>query len=175
MAEIAPFPWLFPYVEEPVHRTYPPDTDVVLRPVIEVWITGPDGTEKPAALVDAGAENTIVSPGLCRIVGIEPDPTKTTTLGVGGRFRHCEFAEVTFRIAPFERPVDEAVAWTAEVAVPTDWEPPWQVLLGQVGFFDQFTVSTSRISQAIAIEAQNAFDVRYGVFIQETEERRKSY
>ena len=52
---------------------------------------------------------------------------------------------------------------------------PWQVVLGQMGFFDHFSVSISRVSQAIAVEAWNAFDVRYGVFIQETEERRKTY
>jgi hypothetical protein len=38
---------------------------------------------------------------------------------------------------------------------------PWQVLLGQVGFFDQFTVTFSRRDFQLAIEDGEAFDRRY--------------
>jgi Aspartyl protease len=160
-----PFPWLYPYVEEPVSRDYPPDKDVVLRPVVEVWVTGPEGTEKVAALVDTGAEDTIVSRGLCRVVGIEPSPNRETTLGIGGAYRTCYFADVTLRLAPSGQEVENAIAWITEAAVPASWEPPWQVVLGQIGFFDQFTVSVSRLSQALAVERSHAFDDQYGLII----------
>jgi hypothetical protein len=36
------------------------------------------------------------------------------------------------------------------------------VLLGQVGFFDQFTVTFSRRALQLAVENVEAFDQRYG-------------
>ena len=38
----------------------------------------------------------------------------------------------------------------------------WTVLLGSVGFLDQFTVTASRFAQAVAIEDRDAFDERFG-------------
>jgi hypothetical protein len=40
---------------------------------------------------------------------------------------------------------------------------PWQVILGQVGFFDQFTVTFSRRAFQLAIEDGEQFDKRYGL------------
>jgi hypothetical protein len=37
---------------------------------------------------------------------------------------------------------------------------PWQVVLGQVGFFDQFTVTFSRQALRLAVEPVEAFDAR---------------
>jgi hypothetical protein len=48
----------------------------------------------------------------------------------------------------------------------TQWEPPWGLLLGQIGFFDRFTVTMNRISQASALEAVDEFDRRFGVQIE---------
>jgi hypothetical protein len=50
------------------------------------------------------------------------------------------------------RPVVNS-AWTSA---------PWQVVLGQVGFFDQFTVSFSRRALRLAIEHVESFDERFG-------------
>ena len=45
----------------------------------------------------------------------------------------------------------------------SEWtSAPWQVLLGQVGFFDQFTVTFSRSTLQLAIEDAEGFDKRYG-------------
>jgi hypothetical protein len=38
---------------------------------------------------------------------------------------------------------------------------PWQVILGQVCFFDQFTVTLGRQALQLAIEEVEAFDQRY--------------
>lgn len=52
--------------------------------------------------------------------------------------------------------------WQAEVGFFSEWtSAPWQVLLGQVGFFDQFTVTFSRGALQLAIERAEAFDERY--------------
>jgi hypothetical protein len=55
------------------------------------------------------------------------------------------------------------VEWRAEVGFFSEWtSAPWQVILGQVGFFDQFTVTFSRHALRLAIEAEGVFDQRYG-------------
>jgi hypothetical protein len=55
------------------------------------------------------------------------------------------------------------VEWQAEVGFFSQWNSaPWQVLLGRVGFFDQFTVTFSRHALQLAVEEPAAFDRRYG-------------
>ncbi len=39
------------------------------------------------------------------------------------------------------------------------------VLLGNVGFLDHFTVTASRFSQAVAVEDRDGFDDRFGVVL----------
>ena len=43
-----------------------------------------------------------------------------------------------------------------------DWHSDGFVLLGSVGFLDQFTVTASRFAQAVAVEERDAFDDRFG-------------
>jgi hypothetical protein len=55
------------------------------------------------------------------------------------------------------------VEWRAEVGFFSAWtSAPWQVVLGQVGFFDQFTISFSRQALRLAIEHTETFDDRFG-------------
>jgi hypothetical protein len=170
------FPWIFPYVEEPVSRSYPPDKDTVLRPVLDVVLVGRTDTQRVAALVDSGTEDCIVGRGLARVLGIEPDGSRATVLGIGGKFRQVEFTTTSLRLLPPGAQSDDAegfVQWDLEVGCPVNWEPPWQVVLGQIGFFDKFTVTINRFSQAIAITEQDDFDRRYGYVLAEEERRRK--
>jgi hypothetical protein len=68
---------------------------------------------------------------------------------------------VTLRLAP--EPGRPGWEWRAEVGFFNEWtSAPWQVLLGQVGFFDQFTVTFSRSSLQLAIEGAERFDGRFG-------------
>jgi hypothetical protein len=69
-------------------------------------------------------------------------------------------ADVTLRLAP--EPGLPGWEWQAEVGFFSEWtSAPWQVLLGQVGFFDQFTVTFGRSALQLAIENADAFDGRY--------------
>lgn len=43
------------------------------------------------------------------------------------------------------------------------WHSFGLVLLGDVGFLDQFTIAASRLSQAVAVEDRDSFDDRFGV------------
>ena len=44
----------------------------------------------------------------------------------------------------------------------SSWEPPWQVLLGQRGFFDQFTVTFYAGALGLVVEDAAVFDDRFG-------------
>jgi hypothetical protein len=58
---------------------------------------------------------------------------------------------------------DVYVEWQAEVGFLQQWRPTWPMLVGQVGFFDQFTVTMSRFALQTAVEPADVFDARYGV------------
>lgn len=52
--------------------------------------------------------------------------------------------------------------WDTTIGLYMNWEnPPWLVVLDQVGFFDQFTVSMSRLAQRVALEPMDEFDTRF--------------
>jgi hypothetical protein len=75
-----------------------------------------------------------------------------------------EFADASLRLmAPGEANDDVYVEWQAEVGFLQQWRPTWPMLVGQVGFFDQFTVTMSRFALQTAVEPAGAFDARYGV------------
>jgi hypothetical protein len=86
-------PWLFPYVEEPVNRRYPPDQTSVLRPIIELTIIGSLDEVKVGGLVDSGAENTLLGPWIPRAIGLDPDPNTEISLGMGGSGRRVQFCD----------------------------------------------------------------------------------
>jgi hypothetical protein len=154
-------PWIFPYVEEPVQRGYPPDSDSVLRPLVEVTIVGPLDESKVAALVDSGAEDTLLAPWTLRALGLEPDPATEIELGIGGRPRKVRFCDVDLHLHSPSDP-EEYVDWRTEVGViMSQWEPPFSLVLGQRGFFDKFTVTIHRGVPAVVVEDWTAFDGRF--------------
>lgn len=44
-----------------------------------------------------------------------------------------------------------------------EWRPTFQVVLGQLGFMDHFTVTMSRHAQETAVEAVTEYDKRFPV------------
>jgi hypothetical protein len=118
------------------------------------------------ALVDSGSEHTLSGMGLARLIDVEPDPDREITLGVGAAWRKARFAEITLRLGAHDSPPNGHLEWEATVGFFTQWEPPWGLLLGQIGFFDHFTVTMNRVSQAFAIEAIEEFDRRFGVHME---------
>jgi hypothetical protein len=165
LAELRPFPWVFPYDEDPTSGATHPTGRYVYRPIVSITLvgaTGPEGPEEATffALVDSGAERVLAAPGIARQIGVTPDRDHPTPLKIGGETRLVHPADVTLRLAP--EPGLPGVEWQAEVGFFSEWtSAPWQVLLGQVGFFDQFTVTFSRGALQLAIERAEAFDERY--------------
>jgi hypothetical protein len=113
---------------------------------------------------------------LARAIGLEPDETREFTIGIGGATRLVRPAQVTIELYPeLDSEEPPLISWDAEVGFFARWEPPWAVLLGQVGFFDKFTVTMSRLAQVLAVERKEAFDERFGHIYRTIENRRPRF
>jgi hypothetical protein len=158
-----PFPLTFPYDEDVSSGPTHPTGRIVYRPVISITLVGPEPDYDATffALVDSGAERVLAAPGLARQIGVDPDSDHSVPVKIGGETRLSRPADVTLRLA--SEPGQPGVEWQTEVGFLNAWTvAPWQVILGQVGFFDQFTVTFSRHALRLAIEDVGAFDQRYG-------------
>jgi hypothetical protein len=170
------FPWLYPYVLETRGDEHPLGVEI-LRPVVEARLVGPGGDgQKVAALVDSGCSHILSFDWMALEIGVALDESREMFIQVGGASRRVRFADVTMRLCPPERPgshtTDEpcgpgaGLEWTTEVGFIVGWSnPPWLMLLGQRGFFDQFTIVMNRYSQALALEPFDHFDNQYGHLI----------
>jgi hypothetical protein len=162
-----PFPWIFPYVEE--ERVQGGDFLVkpLLRPVVTVRLAATNaGSQNLAALVDSGSDHTVAAPWIAQDIGVLPDPSREIMLKIGGSARRVRFADVTMQLLPPERGIfvggydaTEVHEWHVQLGFFTEWQsPPWNIVLGQVGFFDRFTITFNRESQALAVSALEQFD-----------------
>jgi hypothetical protein len=136
-------------VEDPGGWRYG-DGRSVLRPVLEVQLAGAEDV-KILALVDSGSEHTLAAPSMARLLGVKPEADRAITLAIGGKPRRVRFTQVTLRLSPRSPSSGDPWQWRADVGFLTDWEPPWLVVLGQVGFFDEFTVSMNRRTRTLAV------------------------
>jgi hypothetical protein len=162
--------WCFPYVIE----RQPEDHALgrtLMRPAAEARVIGPEGQvgQRVYALIDSGSDYTLAAPWMAMEVGIDINEGRETRVQVGGRARPIRVLEATLRLcAPpglehHECDEKNSLTWTAEVGFFESWEaPPWLLILGQIGFFDRFTVTLSRFAQAVAVEPQGRFDQRFG-------------
>jgi hypothetical protein len=162
VASRQPFPWSFPYAEDVASGPTHPTGRIVYRPVVSITLAGPEPEHDATffALVDSGAERVLAAPGVARQIAVTPDTDRATPLKIGGEKRLVHPADVTLRLAP--EPGTPGVEWQAEVGFFSGWtSAPWQVILGQVGFFDQFTITFSRHGLLLAVEDVESFDQRY--------------
>lgn len=164
------FPWVYRYEEE--HRAEGTHflTKPLLRPVVVVRLEGSRlGSVNLVGLVDSGSDHVVAAPWVAQDIGVTPDPAREITLGIGGAPRQVRFADVTVRLFPPGTGIAEggyqpetAREWQTQVGFFTEWvSPPWNVVFGQVGFFDQFTVSFCRESQALAVTHLADFDTKF--------------
>lgn len=158
--ELPPFPWLYSYQEDG-----PRLGSIVHRPVVPVALVGADVSSTVYALVDSGCSHVLAAPWLADAAGIDPKASgRTILLGIGGTSVTVEFADARLRLmAPSDAGDDVFVEWQAEVGFLHQWRPTWPMLVGQVGFFDQFTVTMSRFALQTAVEPTEMFDERFGV------------
>lgn len=155
----APLPWLYPYAAE----RQPWRGREVLRPVVPVSLVGVGVETAPrVGLVDTGAENVLAATWLADLAGVDlSQNTGTALIGIGGQTAEVTFVEVELRLyAPDVG--EEYVPWRCDVGFVPQWQAPFAVVLGQVGFLDQFTVTFHRGAASLAIEPWDTFDTRFG-------------
>ena len=150
-------PFVYPYYQEEHLRR----GRTVLRPVVILSIG--DAAVIVDALVDTGCEHVLADSLLAEAAGIDlSDPIDTEEIGIGGSFVEARFVQVTAYLQPPGGALGiKPISWTLDVGFIDDWRPLYPCLLGNVGFLDQFTVTTSRHAQAIAIEPRETFDHRF--------------
>jgi hypothetical protein len=154
------FPWLYPYEEDG-----PRLGSIVLRPVVPVSIVGREAAPVVSALVDSGCEHVLAAPWAARAASVDPgSSSREVNLGLGGETVRVRFLDLTMRLhAPGVARDDVYVEWQTEVGFLSHWRPTGPVLLGQVGFLDQFTTTFSRMARHLAVEEVTVFDRRFGV------------
>lgn len=123
---------------------------------------GDQKTLQLTGLIDTGADSVLASDYLAEQLGVDlDDHDGETILGVGGHVVGVRYKTVGLRLYP-EGEDDPYIEWQAPVGFIPNWHSYGFVLLGNVGFLDQFTVTASRFAQAVAVEDQSAFDERFG-------------
>lgn len=164
------YPWVYPYTEERRVTGSEFLREPLLRPLVVVRFQGVHmASQNVVALVDSGADQILAAPWIAMDIGVEPDPNRSMRVRIGGASRTVQFADVMLHLLPPEVDVDaggfdgdRSHAWEVQVGFFQTWDsPPWSVVLGQVGFFNQFTVTMNRLSQAFAVSAPGDFDQRY--------------
>jgi hypothetical protein len=170
------FPWAFPYIEDKPNFGFYQEGEPVLRPAAEIQLLGPavtpDTAPRVAALIDSGSERTIAAPWLARAIGVEPDPSSEITVSIGQRPRKVRFADAMLRISPFAAdPFESHYEWQAYIGFFDHWEPTWGLLLGQRGFFEEFSVTMSRYTQMMVLEPYDAMEQRFASQISAAERR----
>jgi hypothetical protein len=173
---VPPFPWLFPYVEDPgsAGRYGRGSPRQVLRPLLEVSLPGLE--QKVPLLVDSGSEHTLLLKWVAQAADLQYEAAPKIALGLGGETVQVSRVTASLRLHPPGGGLDSYVEWETEVGVLERWKPTWSGLLGQAGFFDRWTVSMHRGARTVVVEDSPTYDQRYGVQIEQAEEiRRRSY
>jgi hypothetical protein len=163
-ADAPPLPWLYPYREDAQSTRL---GEPVFRPFVHVSLVhGDQSIWQLTGLVDTGADAILASNLLAEPLGIDlSDNEGETAHAVGGRVLTAQYKTIDLRLHPSDAPEDVYLQWQAPVGFVEGWHSDGLVLLGSVGFLDQFTVTASRFAQAVAVEDRDAFDERFGTVL----------
>jgi len=156
----AEFPWVFEYSDDPVVGTEARWGRAVLRPLVETRLIGPLDSERVFALVDSGTEYSLAMRWIAQAIGAEVDTDSPLHLGMGGENLTVYPAAVTMRFGPTDVDEDDWFEWETEIGVVERWKAQWPAVLGQRGFFDQFTVTMSRHAQLLVITDRDDLEER---------------
>ena len=118
---------------------YPGSSDfrLILRPVVTIQIAGPNAKARWDALVDTGADETLLPYSFAELLGVKLDRDATSqAAGISGEHLTVYYGDVAFQIADGS----EQVGWSTTVGfvefASTDDEV---VVLGHLGCLDYFT------------------------------------
>ncbi len=119
-----------------------PGTDdyrLILRPIISLRIIGPKSEARWDALVDTGADETLLPLSLAEVLKIELDQQLTSeAAGISGDRLRIYYGDVEFRVAAD----DEVVSWKTTVGFVEFGAADDEVkILGHGGCLDYFTAT----------------------------------
>ncbi|MGA2165939.1 MAG: hypothetical protein ABSH36_15945 [Solirubrobacteraceae bacterium] len=157
-----PLPWLYSYREDTQStRLGKP----ILRPFVPSSLVHEDqSTSRLVGLIDTGADAILASDLLTESLGIDlSDNEGEADHVVGGRVLTARYKTIGLRLHPSDAEEGGYRQWHAQVGFVQDWHSDGFVLLGSVGFLDQFTATASRFAQAVAVESRDTFDERFGI------------
>jgi hypothetical protein len=159
-------PWLYPYRQDAQLGWH---GETVLRPLLPVsLVNGDRGTPRLAGLVATGADLTLVSSLLAEQLGIglEDYEGEGDHLAAGGVAR-ARYKTIDLRLhAPDAEHSPDTEQdgyrpwrqWRSKIGfVENCWYSNGLVVLGSVGFFDQFEVAIGGPSKAVAVEDPRAY------------------
>jgi hypothetical protein len=155
-------PWLYPYRQD---AQLDWNGETVLRPLLPVSLANGDhGTPRLAGLVASGADLTLVSDVLAEQLGIglEDYEGEGDHLAAGGVVR-ARYKTIDLRLHSPDAAETGCREWRSKVGfVENCWYSNGLVVLGSVGFFDQFIVAIGGSSQAVVIADPDASAERLG-------------
>ena len=127
----------FPYREYVSQFPRTTDFRLILRPVITIRILGPKSEARWDALVDTGADETILPLSLADLLGVELDQEVTSqAVGISGDKLTIYYGDVDFQIAT----ESEIVTWRTTVGfVEFGSSEDEVIILGHGGCLDFFT------------------------------------
>jgi hypothetical protein len=144
-------PWLYPYRQDVQLGWH---GELVLRPLLPVsLVNGDRGTPRLAGLVASGADLTLVSALLAEQLGIDLEDYEGEGdhLAAGGVVR-ARYKTIDLRLHSPDAAETGCREWRSKIGfVENCWYSNGLVVLGSVGFFDQFEVAIGGPSQAVAI------------------------
>jgi hypothetical protein len=147
-------PWLYPYRRD-VQLGW--RGELVLRPLLPVsLVNGDRGTPRLAGLVASGADLTLVSGLLAEELGIDLEDYEgegAHRFGIGEV--RARYKTIDLRLHSPDAEQDEYRQWRqwrSRIGFVEDWPSNGFVVLGNVGFFDQFSVAIGGPSKAVVVE-----------------------
>ena len=143
----------FPYREYVAQFPGTDDFRLILRPVITIRIAGQQATARWDALVDTGADETLLPLSLAQLLGVELDGRPTSqAAGISGDKLTIRYGEVSLQISS----ENESVEWRDVVGF-VDFENADDevIVLGHGACLDYFTAIFDGERAEITLQANS--------------------
>jgi len=134
---------IFKYVKVPR-----PDGTLRNAPYIPVWIRTKTGKLIDiAALIDSGADTTVIPKDLALLLGLKESRVESETGGIGGKVKVRE-SKLAFRI----KGKRESYSLDVPVLVLQDNSIDVPLILGRHGFFEHFEITFKQVQGRIVLK-----------------------
>jgi len=142
--------------------SFSPDTGepiVIFRPEVIIRVHGPDGSGDFLALVDTGADNTILPESIAQDLGISLQRCKgPSATAFGGQEIALSFSDVTLELVH----PDGSFCWTTRVYFVSGESDKEAIILGHQGFLDYFAATFDGEQCAVNLQANGFLPTRTG-------------